>query len=118
MDIAYAHDQRIPLSWSHPYQMLREECRNEERDRRLHPQHAHYFFIFFLYFRLTLPWAAAFRNDITIPVLASSVMTSGILPNDLADSRNGFQVGPSSFHVISLKAQKKKKNLSRENNSI
>lgn len=34
-------------------------------------------------------------NDITIPVLASSVMTSGILlPNDLSDSRNEFQVGP------------------------
>jgi hypothetical protein len=99
--------------------MLLEECRNEERDRRLHP---HYFFILFFILLTHVAMGCCLPNDITIPVLASSVMTSGILlPNDLSDSRNEFQVGPDFFHVISLKAQKKKKkkkNLSRENNSI
>jgi hypothetical protein len=72
--------------------MLLEECRNEERDRRLHP---HYFFILFFILLTHVAMGCCLPNDITIPVLASSVMTSGILlPNDLSDSRNEFQVGP------------------------
>jgi hypothetical protein len=47
MDIAFAYEKRKNHVAFVASLLDGEECGNEERDGRLHPQHAHYFHIFF-----------------------------------------------------------------------